>query len=321
MKTKLLLFAVLALSMQSSFGQTVPTPDYKWAFQTDVKDASGKLNGQATPSGVSFITDATKGKVMQLDGLVGYVSLPLFCQGIKDVTVSCWWNWTGGAVWQRVYSFGYTNSWALQAGPTKVNTLYLVPSDGNGDLHLCEQTAGPWHDIATVKIDSGKWYHSVFVQHGDTIRLYMNNQKYYEVDTVNESITNLGNLYPDSMNVIGKSHWYGDPLYKGMITDLEIFKTALDSAQVSTLYLAGLNTAVETASINSNINLYSVNGRIYINNLRQQISQGAIYDITGRNIYNFKSATGLSSIQLNSGIYIVRLKGANLNYSSKVIIR
>lgn len=318
MKTKLLFISVLTLIMRFSFGQ-LPTPDYHWPFQSDVKETSGKMNGSATLKGISFVADAAKGNVMQLDGSTGYVTIPpgLF-KDVGDISITCWFNWTGGANWERVYSFGYTT-------PTQspVRTIYLSPQDGGFGgqvprLHFTYQTIGIWHDYNPLTIDASTWYFTAFIQKGDTIRFYLNDQKIIEDDTL--LVTRAKDLYPDSMNWIGKSHW-NDPLYKGMITDLQFFKKALSESDVLAIYNAAKPVAIKSVESNNDLDIYSENNRIFINLRSSRIVKGSVYDITGRNMCNFKSSTELSNKQFKSGIYIIRLNGLKQNYSSKVVVR
>lgn len=318
MKTRLLSTTILLLIAYLTYAQT--TPDHKWHFKTDLKDAaaSGKLNAVGTSKGISYVTDAAMGSVMQLDGSLGYVTIPpgLFTN-VTDLTITCWFNWSGGADWQRVYSFGYTT-------PTQapVRTIYLCPRDGwtGNKLHITYQTVGYWHDYTPLAIDSDKWYFTAFVQKGDTLRFYLNDQKVTEDDTL--KATRAKDLVPDSMNWIGKSHW-NDALFKGMITDLRFFKSALAQSEILSIYNdTKPSTAINSVKINNDLNIYSKDSRIFINLRSTQIKIISVYDITGRKLYDFSSSAALSTQQFKSGIYIVRVNGINQkNYTSKVVIR
>src|SRR5690606_4846715 len=98
-------------------------------------------------------TVATEGEL----GLAGfdteqYVDLPNgVIDGMTDATFEAWVNWSGGAVWQRIFDFG--NSYAGEDVQGDGSTyVFLTPSHTYGSLWLAYSVDGP--DEETV-LDAG----------------------------------------------------------------------------------------------------------------------------------------------------------------------
>ena len=108
---KLLLFVLAAVTFTAAaFSQVA-----HWPLDTDTRDIVGVNHGTPSLNGVSFVDDAERGEVMLLDGVEGIVTLPsdLF-SGMDNATLTCWFNFSGGALWQAVYSFGHIDDpWAM----------------------------------------------------------------------------------------------------------------------------------------------------------------------------------------------------------------
>jgi hypothetical protein len=238
MRTILLISSALLLCICVGIAQE----EAYWPLDANVEDAFGFYHGEMTPDGVSFVDDATRGKVMLLDGVTGYVTLPLgLLDFVQDVSITCWFNWAGGADWQRVYSFG-------NAMPN-VRTLYLCPRDGWDGNHLHLTIGGPnatWHDWNPDTIATNTWYFSAFILKGDSCKLYINNELWVNAGGV---LLKPEDLTPDSANWIGKSHWDADATYNGMIDDLHFYPYTLTPEEVMALYESASDVEVTKNTI------------------------------------------------------------------------
>ncbi|UCH14892.1 MAG: laminin G domain-containing protein, partial [Bacteroidales bacterium] len=220
MKTFLLTCFALLICITVSNAQ-----DVHWPLNVDANDTVGTQHG--TPNGgVSFVNDKVRGQVANFDGDSGFVQLPVgLMENVTDVTITCYFKWAGGAAWQRVFSFG-------NALPD-VRTLYLCPMNGwDGDLHLTlGGPYGKWTDLTPRPIKPDVWYFAAVVKKADSLLLYLNDQ----LIAADTTFLVPGDLFPDSANWLGKSHW-PDATFNGMIDDVRLYKSALTEEEVMELY-------------------------------------------------------------------------------------
>lgn len=315
MKTLLLFISVLLLCVSTGNAQFA-----HWPLQTDLEDVVNFNNG--TPQGVvNFVNDPVMGDVMQLTG-EGYVELPPDMFGdVSDVTITCWFNYAGVSVWERVYSFGYSNR-TETVNPTVVQTIYLVPRDGNGDLHVTYQAMGPWYDmVGSNPADSiipDTWYFCAFEKKADTIRFYLNDRPEPVLQSV--AVAEEPSMLNDSMNWIGKSHWV-DPLFTGMITDLRIYKSALTFDEIQELYTPV--TGIRESGTHAEPLIYSSDGRIYIKvNESGNVSNSSVevFDILGKEVFKSANLNSISDKEFKNGIYLVKVTYANQEFVKKIVI-
>jgi len=311
MKSKLLIIFVSFLVVKVSFAQ-----DYHWPLDTDLTDIVGAKNGTKTIVGVSFVNDAVRGQVLSLDG-TGYVTLPVqLFKDVSEATITCWFNYAGISVWERVYSFGYSNA-TETVNPTLVQTIYLVPRDGGGKLHVTYQATGPWYDFTnTTSADSvspNTWYFSAFVREGDSIKFYLND---HIVPGFKSKVVENPSLLNDSMNYIGKSHWIDNNL-TGMVDDLRIYKKALTHSEILALYQP---TGIEDSKQDIPL-IYSSNGMLYVKMNNIEISSISVYNILGVEVYRSSGINDVNRIDLKQhGIYIVQVKAGQQLFIRKVYV-
>ncbi len=309
MKTILLTISAIMFVANISFAQIA-----KWPLDQDTKDAVGSNHGIPSENGVAFVTDDIRGKVLELDGVTGFITLPegIFT-GAEDATVTCWFKWSGGANWQRVYGFGHINDpWAM---------FYMSPQDGitPNMLHvtILGQTQGEWFDYRPDSIETNQWYFTAAVFKADTFRFYLNNKMIIEEDTIN---VNPSDFQPvgASENYIGKSHW-PDATFNGRIDDLRIYNTALSTAEILDLY--GPVTAISHRKPESNLNIYGYDGKICFSGFDEnQVSSISVYNIAGIKVFSTDKIAQLKNLDLRTGLYVVNLNIGQQHISKKVVL-
>ncbi len=290
--------------------------DYQWPLDSDAKDAIGTKHGQLVGN-ATFITDDERGDVLSLDGNGSYVKLPEeLLSDVTDLTITCWFNYAGAHVWERVYSFGYSDATDTE-GPSIVQTIYLVPKDGDGKLHVTYQATGDWTDWATATnlIEINTWYFSAFVRKADSLYFLINGERVpgYEAAGVAEDPS----LLNDSANYIGKSHW-PDATFKGMVDDLRIYKGVLTDAEIAEMYVP---PTVQGVAYNQQFapQVYSQNGFIIIKNTNNdEINSIEIYNLVGKVVYKTINIQEVIGVNLPSSIYIVKVSSNNSTYIQKV---
>jgi hypothetical protein len=314
MKQFLLICSALLLYVNTGI-----TQDAHWPLDIYTDDMAGDNDGVPV-GGVNFVQDAARGQVMLLDGMDDYVELPPgLLENVTDITITCWFNWAGGANWQRIYSFGYSNTVGSTA-PSVVSTLYLCPKDGwdGNNLHLTlGGPYGQWRDYTPQPIDSNKWYFSAFIKKSDSIIFYLDDQ----IIVTDTFFMTPADLSPDSMNWIGKSHW-PDPTFNGMIDEMRLYKSALTHSEVLELYtpVSGINVISNYAEPL----IYTINGKIFIeiNGLvNEKNSYVEILNILGKLVYKTNNISSLRDVEFENGIYLIKLVYNNKEYIKKLLIK
>lgn len=317
MKTILLFISALLLCINVSIAQ-----DAHWPLDTDTEDIIGGFHGTMSAGGVSFVDDATRGMVMLLDGIEGYVTLPLgLLDYVEDVTITCWFNWAGGAIWQRVYSFG-------NAMPN-VRTLYLCPRDGwaGNNLHVTlggqpPDTSFIWKDFTPDTIETNTWYFTALILKGDSLKFYVNDELWVNEGDV---LVDPEDLTPDSANWIGKSHWDADSTFNGMIDDVRFYSEALTPEEVIALYESTTdikvpNNIVQNFILNQNYpNPFNPTTKISYSIPKAGFVTFKIFDLLGKEICTlvneFQGAdtynVNFDASDMASGIYIYQLNVNN----------
>lgn len=311
MKKHLFLGAVLALFV--GLGMSAQT--HHWPLKADLNDVVGDKNG--TNNGVTFENDATRGDVAYFNG-DGYANLPSFINGMSEVTITCWYRMDEKRVWSRIYTFGTGD----QTEPKDV--FMVIPVGGNEEMYrfTLSDPDGPWvdidmpQDIVDVQLDT--WYFSAVTVKGDSIIFYHNDQRVFAEDGFARDISTLN----DVENALGKSFW-PDALWKGALSDLRAYSTSLTHEEVIALYnetLTGwVNVTDKKADLNAPV-VYAYNNQINVKlNQPMKDEMVSVYNVTGA-LVGHKPVAEISTISFDTGIYIVKVYGSDVNYATKVFV-
>ena len=292
-----------------------------WPLNGNTQEIIGGKHGIPSTAGVSWVTDdPQRGSVLKLDGVEGIVTLPsVIWQNDADTntTITCWYNWAGGANWQRVYSLGMADPvWKL---------MYLCPRDGwdDNNLHITFHAFEPdqWYDYVgawgNMDFDTttpGVWYFTAIVLKEDSLKIWVNNKIVTAEDSIYVTPQKI-QAADSSINVLGASHW-ADATFNGMIDDFRIYGEALTDAEILALFNEG-NVGVGDAKAPPEINLYGFDGRIMYSNVDESsVSEVSVYNITGSLLFRTQDISKLPAERFNSGIYLV-----NVRHKGEVITR
>jgi hypothetical protein len=320
MRITLLSFLVLLFCVGTSYSQIA-----HWPLDGNTQEIIDGKHAVASPTGVSWVdNDPQRGQVLQLDGMTGYVTLPSVIwesETDTNTTITCWFNWAGGANWQRVYSLGLGDpAWKL---------MYLCPRDGwdaNG-LHLTFHAfepdqwydfVGEWGNMAWDTITPDKWYFSAVILKEDSLKVWLNDSLIVATDSVFVTPQKI-QAGDTSNNVLGMSHW-PDTVYNGMIDDFRIYGDALSDAEVLALFYEG-NTGTEDVKPESPIKLFSRYGKImYADVDESQVSEVSVYSITGALLFRSTQLSELPSRSYKPGIYLVNVRHQQEMISRKIAV-
>ncbi len=317
MKTKLPLIFALGLLCAGAFAQT---PYANCPLDANVTDANKKINFTASSSGLSFVTDDSRSSVAEFDGTNGYISAdPAKIYNFDAVSFNLWFKWTTSVKlqwWARLWDFGWNNTLNPNGLNHDVNFCTLF-QDGllKWHIHPRKWTNGSDTVLAskdTIKLN--QWYMITVTHASDSAKLYLNgilNDK-RATGVAPKAFDSIVTAY------FGKSNW-PDPLFTGHMDNLSVYNAALTQSQVTTLYNAQA-VGIRSIAINSDVSVYSAESRIYVKLVSGLKANVAVFDITGR-LVQLKNTYNISDQQFRSGLYLIRVTGDGVNYSTKLIVR
>ncbi len=296
-----------------------------WPLDGNTQETVGGKHGIPSTSGVSWVgDDPQRGQCVLLDGVAGVITLPSVIwtnDADTNTTITCWFNWAGGADWQRVYSLGVADpAWKL---------MYLCPRDGWDDhnLHVTFHAfepdqwydyVGAWGNMDFDTVTPGKWYFTAVILKEDSLKIWVNDKLVTAEDSVYVTPQKM-QAGDTSINVLGQSHW-ADATFNGMIDDFRIYGEALTNAEVLALFDEG-NVGIRDVRPVSAINLYGLDGRIMYSNVDEStVSEVSVYSITGALLYRTGDLSKLPSQRFNSGIYLVNVRYQGQLISKKIAI-
>lgn len=303
-------------------GQFLSAQDHHWPLISDLNDIVGDLHG--TNNGVTFEDDAIRGGVAYFEGDNAYANLPSFINGLSEITVSNWFRMDESRIWSRTYSFGRGD----QTDPKDVMMLIPVSGaqePGSDPVHqmyrfTLKPVGDQWYDIdfpkSVIDIQLATWYFSAIVLKADSIIVYHNGEQIF----AESGFANHFGTMEDNENALGKSFW-ADQLWKGALSDLRVYNTGLSAAEVKDLYDATLITGVSEKVIQGETpNIFARNNRIHVQLNRPVMDEiVSVYSITGALIAE-KPVHEISSVIMEQGVYLVTVKGSEVNHTTKVLI-
>jgi len=189
-----------------------------YPFEADAREDLGQYNGQLC-AGAFVTNEPARSKVLNLDGVSNYVTLPISVANAS--TFAAWVKWNGGGAWQRIFDFG-TNS---------VRYFFLTPSNGlTGRMRFAIKPSGGSETIidAPTALPIGSWCHVAVVLDGTRGKLYLNG---YPIATNNNVTVRPWQILAKT-NYIGDSQFSADPSFNGQIDSFRIYGRALSDVDI-----------------------------------------------------------------------------------------
>ncbi|HTY85882.1 MAG TPA: LamG-like jellyroll fold domain-containing protein [Candidatus Acidoferrum sp.] len=194
-----------------------------YPLNTDGREHLGLYNG-ALRNFAGITNDPALGKVLNLDGVTNFVSLPLPVANAS--TFAAWVKWRGGANWQRIFDFGANTT----------NYFFLTPQAYGGTMRFAITTNGNTAEQqinTATALPTNSWVHVAVTLDGTRGLLYLNGAP----AATNDALTIRPWQILARSNYVGKSQW-PDPLFAGEIGSFRIFGRALGSAEIRDLAYA-----------------------------------------------------------------------------------
>ncbi len=191
---------------------------------------SGYTQGEPGP-----ISNSNLGNSTLFNGFSSYISLPNVIQPYTTITISLWFRTTSDGV-----ILGYQNN---TVGSSQTNFVPIIYIGSDGKLRAELWNGGSGSITTTNTVNDGRWHNIILVGNSTTQSLYFDNSL---IGTLSGTINNLNMTY-DQIGVgetagswpDGNGGWF---YFKGNISNVSIYNTALTSTQVQTLFNDGINS-------------------------------------------------------------------------------
>jgi len=206
----------------------------RFTFDIDARDSIGSNNGTLT-GGALVANDATRGKVLSLDGTDDYVSLPTggMAAGRSQLTLSMWVRpdtWVSG---DTLYDEAAdTNYWQF----TLVYGGYYTRDSSTGTQGTRD------NDVALPSLTTGSWQHLAvtYSVSGAKKQVYLNGVPGASSTTSIDALTS-------SRTGVGIGYASDGTTFDGLVDDVRLYNRALNTTEIAVL--AG--TTLYTLTVNS----------------------------------------------------------------------
>jgi len=206
----------------------------RFTFDIDARDTCGTSDGTLT-NGAGVTTDATRGKVLSLDGDNDYVSLPsgAMAAGRSELTLSMWVNPDTWASGDTIYDeYAESNYWQF----TLIYGAYYTRDSSTGT------TGSRNNDLTLPALSTGQWTH-IAATYSTTA-----GEKELYVDGVLEasSTTSIDTL-TSTRDGVGIGYACDGNNFDGLVDDVRLYNTALNLTELAllaekTLYTLTVNS-------------------------------------------------------------------------------
>lgn len=191
-------------------------------FESNTLDSSGYGNNGFAVADPNYVAGQV-GQAVMLDGTNSYIQLSPNVAQSNSFTFAAWVYWNGGANWQRFCDFGNDTS----------HYLYLSPSSGSGTMRFAIKNGGTELTLDTTAFPIGQWQHIALTLGGNIAKIYTNGV--LAAASAATIVYNPSSIKP-ALNYLGKSQTAADPLFNGLLDEVEIADTAFTAAQVAALF-------------------------------------------------------------------------------------
>lgn len=299
--------------------------DFKANYPKDlVGGADGDINEIATiHNGLLDLSDTTSP-----GGFASFPGKVIALNTYEALTIEAWATPSsvansGNAI--MMWSFG-------TLGNPGLRYFFFTPARW-GVQTACRMSIGsesPWANEDGLSFDAAigdsALHHYIVTLDADRIlKLYVDNEL-LGTDTMGASFV-IDSISNDTA-MIGKSVYSPDPTWKGTVDLYAIWNTALTEAEIQWLFEAGKDRALITSGINSantlqGVRIYSLNNCLYVQNIQDDFKDISltIYNLTGTVVYKTNNFRNGSNLNLENGLYIIKVENQDNSIIQKVIIK
>lgn len=210
-----------ALSHTQAIPDVATAPAAFYRFENNTRDSSANGHAAIARGAAKFAAGKTNRGISLSGNAAGgdHVLLPPRLGDSTDFTFGAWVYWNGGTNWQRIVDLGSgTGSY-----------LFLTPSADSGRLRFAIRNGGPEQQLNhTAALPVNTWTHVAVTISGSTGKLFVNGGLVATNNSMTIDPANLGT----TTNYLGKSQFANDPLFAGMLDEVQFLGNALTDTQV-----------------------------------------------------------------------------------------
>jgi hypothetical protein len=205
--------------------------DYEFpsAHASLAKDFYGVTDGylEGNPAWISF--DGKRSGFLNFNGSNQYVILDRSLSDLREISMTAWVKWSGGASNQPVFYFGSATN----------NCLFFTPDNGAGRAKFIIRHGGVEQDLtASVALITNVWTHiAVTLSNAAAGRLYINGILQQEgnititPDEINAPNVNTAAQY----NFLARGADNSQPFFNGAIDGFRVYTGPLTDAEISAM--------------------------------------------------------------------------------------
>ncbi len=187
-------------------------------------DVTPNGNHAALSGEASYVTNSNKTGISLTGADTCFIQLPYTIANHDALTVACWFRYSGGSTWQRIFDFGNGTD----------QYLFLTTNCGSGPRFAIKNGGDEETVDASTMLTSLKWYHlAVTIEKGKAC-LYIDGQLVGE----NDNMSILPSDIRPVLNYIGRSQYEADPCLKGYVSNFMVFNYALTSDEIDSVMTA-----------------------------------------------------------------------------------
>lgn len=224
----------------------------RWHFDGDAYDATVNMMDAAIGGTASYVTDHQSGeKALSLNGSNSYVQLPYEVANSDELTFAAWVKWQGtNNTWQRIFDFGYDTD----------HYIFLTPNAGS-TMRLGIKNGGDEQQVNTSsKLASYSWKHVAVTMGKDKVTIYIDGE---EAGSSTGITIRPSDIHP-VLNYVGRSQFYSDQFFKGLIDDMRIYNYALSQDEVKAVMSDVINAIdLQKTDDVTPSSIYGIDGRRY----------------------------------------------------------
>jgi Fibronectin type 3 domain-containing protein len=283
-------------------------------FDGNTMDSTINMNHGAAYGSVSFAAAKIGSGSASLNGATSFIQLSPYLANQKEITISVWVYWKGGAAWQRIFDFGNDQT----------QYMFLTPSSSSG-MRFAIKNGGAEQVLNTTILPTYKWTHVAVTLSSSGASMYINGV----LATSSTAVTISPLDFKPILNYIGRSQ-FSDPLLNGNIDDFRVYNYALSASEVAQLSTGNIS-AVENVNYKKNLSLWPVpaNDILHISSSFTEndnsMSKLTIFNMDGRLVIgkelNYANDTELNVSGLPSGMYMLKMTNNNQTSVNRFLVK
>lgn len=225
---------------------------------------------------------------------------------LKEISITAWVKWNGGASNQSVWHFGSATN----------RDMWFTPDDGSGRAKFLIRNGGPAQTlVASAALTTGLWTHvAVALSNGVVGRLFVNGilQDVENISITPDQLNGPNTATATTHNYLGRGADPAQAFFNGSLDSVMIYSRALSDSEIATVGPVNSSPAlapVSNRAINVGINLVFTNAATDANLPWQTLT------------YSLPIAPAGATIDTNTGVFSWRPTVAQANTANPVQVK